>query len=86
MIPVVDNLLLVTVGIPAEEANPPAHMGSWVNVNSSLTDPTLSHREVLLDMISCTLSIVDLRLGPAVGDHQAIALEKLSDSEDQAFP
>ena len=38
--------------------------------------------EVFLDMISCTLSMVDLELGHAMGDCPAIALEELSDSED----
>ena len=38
--------------------------------------------EVLLNMISHTLSIMDLGLGPTVGEYQAIAIEELSDSED----
>ena len=38
--------------------------------------------EVLLDMISCTCSIVDLGLGLVVEDCQAIALEEMFDSKD----
>ena len=51
-----------------------------LTVTQQIQNPSTG--EVLLDMISCTLSIVDLGLGPAVGDHQAIALEELSDNEE----
>ena len=60
----------VIIRIPAEEADPPAYMGLWDwHVNSDSTDPMhLTTREVFLDMRSCTLGIVDLGLGPVVGD------------------
>ena len=82
-----DNLPSVIVGIPAEEADPASPygiVGLMLTVTQLIKHPATG--EVLSDMISCTLSIVNLELDPAAGDCQAIALEELSDSEDQAFP
>ena len=73
---------MVITRIPAEEADPPSSygiVGLMLMATQLIQHPATE--EVLLDMISCTLGIVDLELGHAVMDHQAIALEELSDSK-----
>ena len=56
------------------------------DVNRDLTDPTPCHRGGDPNLISCTLSIVDLGLGAAVGDCQAIASEELLTAKIELSP
>ena len=66
-----DNPPSVIIRIPAEEAetlSPYRIVGLMLTVTQLIQCPTTG--EVFLDMISCTLSRVDLALGPAAGTAQ----------------
>ena len=70
---------LVIFSIPAA-ADLYEVMGSSVMVTHLIQLPTSGG--MYIDLLTCILSIVDLRLDPVADDHPVLPIQELSDPED----
>ena len=66
----------LVMGVLSKEAEDTYEvMGSLIMVAQLIQHPT--SEEMYINMLTCTLSIVGLRLDPLVDDHPALALQEL---------